>query len=135
MHLDPESPEQPQTLVSRDSGFWPVGYDVKSGRILLYERISLSEGGYKNALRMFNTKTYLIEKTTEIPDQLDQSDTSSPDYVAMHINGELWLYNWNRKKIENRGKIGFLVGWRSNVQGFIVLQWGYPFDTIQVIKP
>jgi hypothetical protein len=129
----PEYPEQHRTLLSRQTRLTIVGSDPCAPRLLVREQ----ETGYPPAetfkLLIVNVETGETEQTITVQGRYcDSDDSAQLPFTALQIAevgehcGNLWLFDWETGELVNYGEIVALIGWRSDMQGFMVVKGTRP---------
>ncbi len=121
-----------------------LGQDPSSSRLLLYEADFSYPPSPSFLLRIFDVDSQVAEQDINVPGQYVSSSVApATGFVAVMTknnstpNGSrLLIFDWNTSKLISYGEINDLIGWRSIVNGFLVVRAG-PDNNLQtqVIRP
>jgi len=134
---DPANPLKPYTLLNRDGSMDIIGLRQNPTRLLIsYHRWKddVSE------LLLMNAETGNLERTISLKGTLCRS-SDSPNSLSTAIEtcdakANLWLFDWNRSELVDQGEVQTLIGWHTDVQGFVVVKGTSPESLwIEVVKP
>ena len=137
---DISQPDQLKSVFQNNNSFFMIDYNAEKDEILL----NLREGQYSNysySLMVLSLDTLKTRKQVALKTDPTQYATSSPSkYVGAISNTpndtrELNVFDWGSKTVSNYGEISFLIGWRPNVGGFLVLKSQGDEYSLDVIKP
>jgi hypothetical protein len=133
--VDPDSPAAQRTLYESETSLAIVGWNPETERLLVREQ----DTGYPPAktfdLLVLNPQTGDVEHTRTVEGSQCVEDAGPRSrYTALKIaepgrGCALWFYNWDTHEMKRHGEIVALIGWRSNVQGFVVVK-GSPQDRL-----
>jgi hypothetical protein len=120
----------------------PVLVDTHEGYrlALVYDSIDVYQPIH---LQVLNVDTKTIEKTFELPRNLDfvtslhKTPTNSVTALMTITNRQnhLWFFDWRRKELFDYGEIFEFWGWRSHFGGFLVERGTHTDSWLEVIRP
>ncbi len=142
VRVDPGHPSRQHVLYASQSVLAVLGAGPGTRHLLVWER----DVGYPlpDTFRLLalNMRTGAIDQTLETPGSLcvsaDAPDSSVTALKASMADGtcRLWLYDWKNSQLTEYGPVIALVGWRSNVQGFLVVTGTAPDDLrFEAVRP
>lgn len=135
--IDLADPLKPETLLSRDGSMDIIGLRQNPTRLLIsYHRWRDDVSD----LLLMNSKTGDLEQSISLNGMICGSSDSrnSPSTAIETCNGKdhLWLFDWNRSELVDQGEVQTLIGWHTDVQGFVVVKGTSPESLwIEVVKP
>jgi hypothetical protein len=119
--------QESQLLLSDLGNLYYVAHNKDSSEIFLTERVRKQSNTDLpiSKFYIFNIEGKSIEniETPNRKEVLVFPWASSPmqDYVAMvGYDGSLWILNWSTHKLKEYGQIKNLLGWYTNIGGFLV---------------
>jgi len=142
VQVDPGHPSKQHVLYASQSALAVLGANPGTQHLLVWER----DVGYPLPgtfrLLALNMRTGAIDQTLETPGSqcvsADAPDSSVTAFKASMADGtnRLWLYDWKSNQLHEYGPVVALVGWRSNVQGFLVVTGTAPDDLrFEAVRP
>jgi len=130
--VDPDAPDRHRILIESETTLQVVGWNPETDRLLVREQ----DAGYPPAetfdLSVLDPQSGAVEHRLTVEGSQCVSDaTPQTRFTALKISTptddcSLWFFDWERNILIPHGAIVALVGWRSNVQGFVVVK-----DTIE----
>jgi WD40 repeat protein len=126
--VDPDAPDRHRTLVESETTLQVVGWNPESDRLLVREQ----DTGYPPAetfdLSVLDPHSGAVEhRLTVEGSQCVTDGTPQTRFTALKVSTpeadcSLWFFDWEKNVLIPYGEIVALVGWRSNVQGFVVVK-------------
>jgi len=144
--VDPTNPQKHLVVLNRSG--WQlsiVGSAQNPPRLLILEKPTEC-GNDLVELWVLNLKTNQVEQKGVFHGSYCSSSSSpQSDSVALKIaeadqpcggNTSLWMFNWSKNELADRGRIVSLIGWHTDIQGFVVIKGVYPNNLrLETIKP
>lgn len=135
--LDLADPIKSDTLLSQDGSMRIIGLRQDPTRLLI------SYHQWKDNvsdLQLMNAETGKLERTIPLKGTLCRSSDSpnSPSTAIETCDGKtnLWLFDWNRSELVDQGEVQTLIGWHTDIQGFVIVKGTAPESLwIEVVKP
>jgi hypothetical protein len=131
MLYDLANPGQFQTLLERDEYFITMGFDEDYQRVLVVSLPGYPKPGVKTyQLLIYDLKTGTGQALADIPGKIWFNRVSHlpPGKIIFLYdpsNGgakRLMVFDWATMQLTDYGKIAFLIGWRPNVEGVLVVK-------------
>jgi WD40 repeat protein len=128
---DLATPDQFQTLLERDEYFLTMGFDEEFQRVLVASLPGQPTAEVQTyQLLIYDLKTGTSQTVAAIRGSIWFNRVSHlpPDKIVFLYdpsNGEakrLMKFDWATMQVTDYGEIAFLIGWRPNVEGVLVVQ-------------
>jgi hypothetical protein len=132
--VDPDAPDEQRTLFTSPISLAIVGIQSNTGRVLVREQDTGHPPAETFKLSVLDPESRAIEHTLTVEGSQCVADlTPHPQLTPLKITQPggsctLWLYDWQGNELHDRGPVTALVGWRDNVQGFLVVRGTPPDD-------
>ena len=142
IRVDPSHSSRQDVLYSSQSALAVLGADSRNQHLLIWERDIRYPLPDTFRLLALDMRTGAIDQTLETPGtqcvSADAPDSSVTALKASMADGtcQLWLYDWKNNQLTDYGPVVALVGWRSNVRGFLVVTGTSPDDLhFEAVRP
>ena len=144
--INPDKPEENKLLFTKDISFSVDGIDPTGGRLLLSVGAETVNDPKQLRLWVFDVKTNQVIKEVALPGDVwygpELESVTSASWVAYIIGTpetaaqrKLYLFDWSKIELIDYGEATGLVGWRSNVNGFIIIKGKTGDYSIDVVTP